>query len=477
MWNRLGAELSMTTGVAEGFAEMQTLAAEGHERYSCEQADEATSVTVSEGISHEKPEDLLATVLDRPNMLLAYDRVRRNKGAPGVDGLTVGELKAYLKDHWPKHKEALLKGEYQPLPVRRVDIPKPGGGSRQLGIPTVLDRLIQQALHQVLSPVFEPGFSDCSYGFRPGRNAGQAVRRARDYVEAGYRWVIDLDLEKFFDRVNHDILMSRVARQVKDKRVLKLIRAYLESGICEGGLVSARKMGTPQGGPLSPLLSNILLTDLDRELESRGHKFCRYADDCNIYVSSVAAGERVLASITRYLENTLQLRVNREKSGVGRPWQRKFLGHSVCSRKYNVRLKVAPEVIKRFKGDLKAIFRWGRGRSIHNVIEALNPKLRGWMNYFRHIGVKGILQELDGWIRRHLRKILWRQWKRSYTRAKRLMQLGLDEVRAWNSVQNGRGAWWNAGASHMNQALPKKRFDRIGLVSLVDYIQRLMCLT
>jgi RNA-directed DNA polymerase len=473
----LEAELSMTTGGAELSAERQTLTAEERERSLREQVDEATNVTAGEDHFHEKPEDLLATVLERPNMRLAYDRVLRNKGAPGVDGLTVGELKAYLKERWPEHREALLRGEYQPQPVRRVDIPKSGGGIRHLGIPTVLDRLIQQALHQVLSPVFEPGFSDHSYGFRPGRNAGQAVRQARDYVEAGYRWVIDLDLEKFFDRVNHDILMSRVARRIKDPRILKLIRTYLESGVCEGGLVSARKTGTPQGGPLSPLLSNILLTDLDRELESRGHKFCRYADDCNIYVRSEAAGERVLASITHYLASTLELRVNREKSGVGRPWQRKFLGYSVCNRKRNVRLKVAPEAIKRFKGDLKAVFRWGRGRSIHSVIEELNPKVRGWMNYFRHIGVKGILQALDGWIRRHLRKILWRQWKRSYTRAKRLMRLGLEEMRAWNSAQNGRGAWWNAGAPHMHQALPKRRFDRIGLVSLVDYYQRLECST
>jgi RNA-directed DNA polymerase len=471
----LEAELSMTTGVAESTAERQRLTAQGRERYSREQAAEATNVTAGEETFHEKPEDLLAKVLDRPNMLLAYDRVLRNKGAPGVDGMTVGELNAHLKTHWPAHKEALLKGEYQPQPVRRVEIPKAGGGVRQLGIPTVLDRLIQQALHQVLSPLFEPGFSAHSYGFRPGRNAGQAVRQAREHVEAGYRWVADLDLEKFFDRVNHDILMSRVARRVKDKRLLALIRAYLESGVCEGGVVSARKTGTPQGGPLSPLLSNILLTDLDRELEARGHRFCRYADDCNIYIKSQTAGERVLASITDYLEQALKLRVNRDKSGVGRPWQRKFLGYTVCNRARNVRLKLSPEAVKRFKGDLKAVFRWGRGRSLPKVIGELNLKLRGWMNYFRHIGVRGILQELDGWIRRHLRKLLWRQWKRPYTRAKNLMRLGLEEKRAWNSAQNGRGAWWNAGASHMNQALPKKRFDRVGLVSLVDYDQRLKC--
>lgn len=467
----------MMVGVTDSPDEMQELATEGSGQYPRENVDKVTNITVDEGIIHEESENLLSAVLERPNMLLAYDRVMRNKGAAGVDGMKVEELSVYLKSHWPEIKEALLNETYQPQSVRNVKIPKPGGGKRQLGIPTVLDRLIQQALHQKLSPIFEPMFSDHSYGFRPGRSAGQAVRQCRDYVESGYRWVVDLDLEKFFDRVNHDILMSRVARRIQDKRVLRLIRVYLESGMQEGGLTAARKAGTPQGGPLSPLLSNILLTDLDRELERRGHKFCRYADDCNIYVKSETAGLRVLESISIYLEKQLKLKVNREKSGVGRPWRRKFLGYSVCSRKYNVRLKVAPEAIKGFMGDLKAVFRRGRGRSIYRVVEELNSKIRGWITYFRYIGVKGVLQELDGWIRRHLRKVLWRQWKRAWTRAKRLMQLGIAHDRAKASVQNGRGAWWNAGASHMNQALPKRRFDRLGLVSLVDYNHRLNCLT
>jgi RNA-directed DNA polymerase len=432
-------------------------------------AVEAASVTAVKDNAHEEPTDMMSAVLERPNMQRAYDRVLRNKGAPGVDGMKVGDLKDYLKAHWSTHRQELLDGTYKPQPVRKVEIPKPGGGKRQLGIPTVLDRLIQQALHQVLSPVFESGFSESSYGFRPGRNAGQAVHKARDYVEAGHRWVVDIDLEAFFD----DILMARVARQVKDKRALKLIRAYLESGVCEGGLVTASKEGTPQGGPLSPLLSNILLTDLDRELEKREHKFCRYADDCNIYVKSEKAGQRVLASITHYLEKKLKLRVNREKSGVGHPWQRKFLSYTVCNRKQNVRLRISPKAIMRSRGDLKAVFRRGRGRALRRVIEELNLKLRGWMNYYRHIGEKGILQELDGWVRRHLRKILWLQWKRPFTRAKNLMRLGLDEKRAWNSAQNGRGPWWNAGASHLNQALPKTLFDRLGLVSLTDYYHQL----
>ena len=419
--------------------------------------------------------ELMSAVLERGNMMRAYERVLRNKGAPGVDGMMVGDLKPHLKAHWPEIREQLQAGRYHPLAVRKVEIPKPGGGKRMLGIPTVQDRLIQQALHQILSPVFEETFSTHSYGFRPGRSATQAVQQARSYIEEGRRWIVDADLEKFFDRVNHDILMSRVARVVNDRRVLKLIRSYLQAGIMESGVATARTEGTPQGGPLSPLLSNILLTDLDRELERRGHRFCRYADDCNIYVSSRRAGERVLASMTRFLETRLKLRVNREKSAVDRPWKRTFLGYTVCQRKYNVRLKVASKSIQRLKARLKMLFRSGKGRSIRTTIAMLAPILRGWVNYFRYAGVKGIFEELDGWIRRHLRKILWRQWKRSVTRAKRLMRLGLSEVRAWKSATNGHGPWWNSGASHLNQALPKKFFDRLGLVSLMAQYHRLKC--
>lgn len=415
-----------------------------------------------------KPEALrlMEAVVERSNMLCAYERVVVNEGAPGVDGLTVAGLKPWLQAHWTKVRQALLAGEYMPAAVRKVEIPKPQGGVRTLGIPTVVDRLIQQALHQVMQPLFEPEFSQSSYGFRPGRNAHQAVEAARSYVAKGKRWVVDVDLEKFFDRVNHDVLMARVARQVKDKGVLKLIRRYLEAGLMEGGVASARREGTPQGGPLSPLLSNILLTDLDRELERRGHRFCRYADDCNIYVGSERSGQRVMAAITAFLERRLKLKVNAEKSAVARPWQRKFLGYSMTWHR-EPKLRIAEPSRKRFAEKVRKALRAGRGRSLQRVIEDLNPLLRGWVAYFRLTEVKGVLEELDGWIRHKLRTLLWRQWKRTYTRAQHLMRSGLSETRAWQSATNGRGPWWNGGASHMNEAYPKSWFDRMGLISLL----------
>ncbi len=422
----------------------------------------------------EQESGLMDAVCERGNLMLAYQRVVKNKGAAGVDGIGLAEFKDHLKQHWPTIKAKLLAGAYRPSPVRRVDIPKPQGGVRTLGIPTLTDRLIQQALHQVLSPIFEVDFSESSYGFRPGRNAHQAVKAAKQYVAEGRRVVVDLDLEKFFDRVNHDLLMEKLSKKIDDGRVLRLIRRYLEAGMMADGLVSQRTEGTPQGGPLSPLLSNILLTELDRELERRGHAFCRYADDCNIYVKSQQAGERVMASITRFLADTLKLTVNAAKSAVARPWTRKFLGYSLTWHKAP-KLKIAPTSLKRLDDNIREVLKGARGRRLTTVITQLNPILRGWMAYFKLTETKQALEVLDGWIRRKLRCILWRQWKRPYTRAKNLIKAGLKEERAWRSACNQRGPWWNSGASHMNQAFPKSFFDRLGLVSLLDTRRRLQC--
>ena len=432
----------------------------------------ASSATAVEGVTGPGTTELMEAMVERGNLLTALHRVESNKGAAGVDGMTVADLRAYLKEQWPAIKERLLSGSYEPSPVRRVEIPKPDGkGVRKLGIPTVVDRLIQQALHQVMSPIFDPSFSRSSYGFRPGRSAHDAVKQARAYVREGRRWVVDLDLEKFFDRVNHDILMARVARKVKDKRVLLLIRRYLQAGVMEEGITAASLEGTPQGGPLSPLLSNIMLDDLDKELERRGHKFCRYADDGNVYVKSRLAGERVMGSLTRFLEQRLRLKVNREKSAVGRPWDRKFLGYSMTFH-MKALLKVAPQTVKRFRLKLKAAFRAGRGRNLERFIrEDLNGVIRGWAMYFHLSETRGTFEELDGWLRRKLRCMLWRQWKRVWTRFKRLKARGLDETRAWKSATHGRGSWWNSGASHMNEAFPKRYFDQLGLLSLLTTVR------
>jgi RNA-directed DNA polymerase len=427
--------------------------------------------TAAVGLPKPEALRLMEAVVERSNLFSAYERVVKNQGAPGVDGLTVSEFKPWLQRHWKRVRQDLLTGVYEPSSVRKVEIPKPQGGVRTLGIPTVLDRLIQQALNQVLQPLFDPEFSSSSYGFRPGRNAHQAVEAARGYVAQGKRWVVDLDLEKFFDRVNHDVLMARVARKVKDERVLKLIRRYLEAGLMEGGITSARTEGTPQGGPLSPLLSNILLDDLDRELERRGLSFCRYADDGNIYVGSKRAGERVMEAVTAFLEQRLKLKVNVSKSAVARPWERKFLGYSMTWHK-KPKLKIAQQSRQRLVEKIRKTLWEARGGSLKQAIERLNPLLRGWVAYFRLTEVKGVLEVLDGWIRRKLRVLLWRQWKRVYTRVKNLMRAGLGELRAWQSTTNGHGPWWNGGASHMNAAYPKSWFDRMGLVSLLDARQR-----
>lgn len=439
-------------------------------------ADSAQVSAASVTWTNAEPDTLMERVLAPANLKRAYQRVVSNKGAPGADGMTVDELADYVKQYWLTLKARLLAGEYHPQGVRAVDIPKPKGGARQLGIPCVVDRLIQQALLQQLTSIFDPLFSDYSYGFRPGRSAHQAVDTARSHVAAGHRWCVELDLEKFFDRVNHDVLMACVARKIEDKRVLMLIRRYLEAGTMADGLVSRRQEGTPQGGPLSPLLSNILLNELDRELEQRGHRFVRYADDANIYVRSRRAGERVMRGVERFLNQRLKLTLNREKSRVARAWVCDYLGYGM-SRHQQPRLRVATMSLGRLRDRLRDLLRGARGHKMANVIERINPVLRGWAGYFKLSQSKRPLEALDGWVRRKLRCAVWRQWKQPSTRVRNLIRLGLSKHRACLSASNGRGPWWNSGAPHMNHALPKKLWDRLGLVSILDTINRLNRIT
>ena len=386
--------------------------------------------------------------------------------------MTVEQLSRHCREHWEQIRESVRSGHYKPQAVRKVEIPKPDGkGTRMLGIPTVMDRMIQQAVLQVLQPIFEPTFSENSFGFRPGRSAHGAVLRAREYVEQGSEWVVDLDLEKFFDRVNHDVLMARVARRVKDKRVLLLIRRYLQAGMMEGGLVSPRTEGTPQGSPLSPLLSNVLLDELDKELERRGHRFVRYADDCNVYMQSQAAGERVMASLESFLSKRLRLKVNREKSAVARPQERKFLGYSFNHRRIR-ELTVAPQSTQRLKLKLKQLFRRGRGMKLTDTIERINRVTRGWVAYFRLCDVPSCFERLDGWLRRHLRAIQWRQWKTPRTRYQKLRQLGIPAYQA-QAVWNRCGPWRNAAAPFMQSALRNTALTRMGFASLLAEYRRL----
>lgn len=456
---------------AEEDAEIYPACAEGTGRHPGEHASGADVCPRARGCSDPEAQELLEQIVAPENMRRAWRQVKRNKGAPGVDGRTIDETACRLREYWNEIKERLLDGTYRPQPVLRVEIPKPGGGVRKLGVPSVLDRLIQQAVCQVLNPLFDPGFSESSYGFRPGRSAHDAVLKARCYQQTGKRWVVDMDLKAFFDEVDHDVLMGRVRRKVKDSRVNRLINLYLKAGVLTDVGEETTEKGTPQGGPLSPLLSNILLDDLDKELERRGHSFCRYADDCNIYVGSRRSGERVLESVSRYVETKLKLKVNVAKSAVDRPWRRSFLGYSfTCHR--SPKIRVPEKSVKRFRLRLKELFRMGRGRNLRRFINGtLNPVLRGWITYFRLSETKGFAEELDGWVRRRLRVILWRQWKRGRTRFKRLVARGLAEERACKSAHNGLGPWWNSKAAHMNDAFRKKYFDGLGLVSLLGTLQ------
>lgn len=424
--------------------------------------EEQQASTVSER-KRALTEALMEEVAEPRNLNRAYQRVKANRGAPGVDGMRVEDLREWLGEHREELRESLLDGSYQPQLVRGVEIPKPGGGVRQLGIPTVVDRLVQQGILQTLEPLLEPTFSESSYGFRPGRNAHQALRQAQGYVAEGREIVVDLDLEKFFDRVNHDILMSRLAQRVADKRLLRIVRRFLEAGMMQNGVSVERHEGTPQGGPLSPILSNLLLDDLDKELESRGHCFCRYADDCNIYVRSQKSGERVMASVTSFLERKLRLRVNREKSGVAPAWERKFLGHRLLPEG---RLGLAPESLRRAKARIRQITKRNRGISLEGMIHELNSFLTGWVTYFRYAECRTHLGQLDGWIRRKLRCVRLKQRKRAKPIADFLQRLGVPEWRAWRLAGSGKGWWRMAGSPQAAEAMTLEWFREQKLVTL-----------
>jgi len=407
-------------------------------------------------------EPLMEEVCERENCKRALKRVKANKGSPGVDGMTVQELTGYLQQHWPAIREQLLSGTYKPQPVKRVEIPKPDGGVRKLGIPTVLDRFIQQAVMQVLQGRWDRTFSEHSYGFRPGRSAHQAVEAAQQYIAAGYRWVVDLDLEKFFDRVGHDKLMARIAARVSDKRLLKLIRAFLRAGVMEGGLVSPVDEGTPQGGPLSPLLSNIVLDEFDRELERRGHRFARYADDSNIYVRSRRAGERVMKSLTRFIRTKLKLQVNQSKSAVAEPWERKFLGFSF-TRFGPPKRRIAPKAVTRFKERVRELTSRTRGISIERMAKELALYLRGWIGYFGKCQTPSVLQSLEEWTRRRLRSAIWKQWQRGKVRFAELRKRGVDTRLAAPTAGSAHGPWRLANSLALCLALPNAHFDSLGI--------------
>jgi len=405
----------------------------------------------------------MEAVVEGENLKQALAQVKRNKGAAGIDGMSVDELAAYLKKHWPMIRAQLLEGTYKPQPVRRVEIPKASGGTRPLGIPTVLDRFIQQAVMQVLQADWDGTFSEMSFGFRPGRSAHQAVEQAQAYIATGHGFVVDIDLEKFFDRVNHDVLMGLIAKRVGDKRILKLIRAFLSAGVMEGGLVSPMEEGTPQGGPLSPLLSNLMLDVLDKELEKRGHRFVRYADDCNIYVRSQRAGERVMAGIEKLLAKRLKLKMNKAKSAVAKPSVRKFLGFSFTGGKESPRRRIAPQAVARFKTKVRELTRRTRGRSLTQIIKELSTYLIGWRGYFGFCQTPSVLRALDEWIRRRLRAIAWKQWKRGRARFAELRRRGVGRDLAAQTAGSPHGPWRLANSPALNIALPTRSLGSLGL--------------
>jgi len=415
--------------------------------------------------------------LSRGNMLSALARVEANKGSHGVDGMSVKELRRHIVQNWQVIRESIRNGTYAPSPVRRVEIPKPNGGTRLLGIPTVTDRLIQQAITQVLTPVFDPTFSEHSYGFRPQRRGHDAVRKARSFMQEGHRIVIDMDLEKFFDRIHHDRLMAKLAERVTDKTVLKLIRTYLQVGVMEGGLVQASTEGAPQGGPLSPLLSNIVLDELDKELEKRDLRFVRYADDCNIYVRTWKAGHRVMKSISAFIEEKLKLRVNREKSAVDRPWKRKFLGFTFSWDKKNPRIKIAKPSLERVKAKIKTITSRSKAIPIEMRIKELNQYLTGWGGYYALMDTKSVLQELDEWIRRRLRMCVWKQWKQPKTKVRKLLSMGVPKQKAYEWGNSRKKYWRVASSPILHRSLGNQYWSSLGLRSLTDRYNQLRNMT
>ena len=425
------------------------------------EADMAKRANESPAVMERRMEEVCA----KENVKKALKQVLRNKGAPGVDGMTVYALPKYLAEHWPGLREQLLNGAYKPQPVRRVNIPKPDGGMRPLGIPTVLDRFIQQAVMQVMRERWDGTFSDHSYGFRSGRSAHQAVAKAQEYIAQGHAWVVDIDIEKFFDKVNHDRLMAMVARKEEDKRLLKLLRAFLNAGVMEGGLVSPTAEGTPQGGPLSPLLSNIVLDELDAELQRRGHLFVRYADDCNIYVHGERAGQRVMESVRRFIERKLKLRINETKSAVAQPDSRKFLGFSFTPDTPPKR-RIAPQAVRRFRGKIRKMTRRAKGRSLAQLMEELAKYLTGWRGYFAFCETPSALKGLDAWLRRRLRSYLWNQWENRRNRYRELRKRGIGRNLAAQTAASSLGPWRISHCRALCIALPNTSFDRLGLPRL-----------
>jgi RNA-directed DNA polymerase len=424
-----------------------------------------SSLAKYESESLAESERVMEVVCEPKNLKHALRRVKANGGSPGIDGMKTEELPGWLIENWARLREDLLRGRYQPQPVKRVEIDKPEGGKRKLGIPTVIDRFVQQAVLQVLQKIWEPSFSASSYGFREQRSAHQAIAAAQGYLVEGYRWVVDIDLEKFFDRVNHDRLMARLAQRVSDRRTLRVIRGFLSAGVLEGGLVSPIDEGTPQGGPLSPLLSNIVLDELDQELEKRGHKFARYADDCNVYVRSERAGQRVMKSVRRFITTRLRLRINENKSAVARPHERKFLGFSF-TREAQPRRRIAPKALLRCKNRIREITRRTRGRKLDDIVQELNLYLRGWRSYFGFCETRSVLKDLDGWIRRRVRAYIWKQWHTFRKRRSGLIEHGLNRDAATKLAASRKGAWSLSHTDALQTALPNGFFDSLDLVRL-----------